>query len=372
MDKMKVNEQFQVPAVMAFFLIHAIQVGIGVLSYQQVIAKVSGHDSWISVILAGLTVSALIWFIYYLLNSGDTDIVGIHRNVFGRWFGGLCSLAFIFYLFVLGIVVLRTYIEIVQVWVFEDMPTWMLTVLAAYFLYYVISGGFRTVTGLCVAGVFIPSVLFFVLLMPLQYGTFINLLPVLDTPLKDLMLGSKEATLSFLGFEILLLFYPFLKEARSSQKWAQLGHWASVFVYTVLMVVTLAFFSERQLRMTIWPTLSLFKIIEFPFIERFEYLGISLWLVIVAPNIALSFWAASRGMKRVFSMKQRNAIIVLLIITVLVTPFIENRENIEMFNEVVSRIGLWIVLAYIPMLCLFQYVHSFLSNRKERSNEKPN
>ncbi|MFD2704398.1 GerAB/ArcD/ProY family transporter [Salibacterium lacus] len=369
---MDVKEQFQVPAVMAFFLIHAMQVGIGVLGYQRVIAKASGHDSWIAVILAGLTISGLIWLIYYLLKSTDTDIVGIHRCLFGRWIGGLCSLVFILYLFILGMVVLRTYIEIVQVWVFEDLPTWVLTILAAYFLYYVISGGFRTVTGLCVAGVFIPSVLFFILLMPLQYGTFINLLPVLDTQVKNLFLGAREATLSFLGFEMLLLFYPFLKEARSSQKWAHLGHWTSVFVYTVLMVVTLAFFSEDQLRITIWPTLSLFKIIEFPFIERFEYLGISLWFIIVVPNIALTFWAASRGMKQVFSMKQRNAVMALLIITVFVLPFIENRENIEWFNTLVSKIGFWIVLAYIPFLSLCQFVRCFFRNRKDRSHEKPN
>ncbi|WP_233275754.1 GerAB/ArcD/ProY family transporter [Salibacterium aidingense] len=352
----KVKEQFQVSPVMAFFLIHAMQVGIGVLGYQQVIAKVSGYDSWISILLAGIMVSILISIIYYLLNHGRDDVIGIHKALFGRWAGDTLSFLFIIYLFILGIVVLRTYIEIVQVWVFEDLPTWVLTILAAYFLYYAVSGGFRAVTGLCVAGVFIPSVIFFILLMPLEYGKFLNLLPLFKTSFDKLMLGARESTLSFLGFELLLLFYPFLKEQRSSQKWAQIGHWTSVFVYVVLMIVTLAFFSEPQLKMTIWPTLTLFKIIEFPFVERFEYLGISIWMVIVAPNIAMTFWAASRGMKRLFPMKQRSAVIILTILTVVVTPLIEDRENIDTFNDIISKIGFWTVLVYIPFLCLCQFL----------------
>ncbi|MFB4163466.1 GerAB/ArcD/ProY family transporter [Alteribacillus sp. JSM 102045] len=361
----KVKEQFQVSPSMVFFLIHAIQVGVGMLGFQRTVAKYSGYDSWIPVIIAGIIISVLISMIYYILKVNHNDIIEVHRNLFGKWVGGFFSIIIILYFYALGILVLRTYIEVIQVWVFEDIPTWLLTVLAAYFFCYLIEGGFRTVTGLCVAGVFIPSILFFVLLMPLQYGEFINFLPVWKHSLKNIILGVRETTITYLGFELLLLFYPFIKEGHRSQKWAQLGHWTTVFVYTLLMLVTLSFFSEGQLNMTIWPTLTLLKIIEFPFIERFEYLGISLWLIIIIPNIGMAFWGASRGIKRLFSIKQRYVIIVLMTAVVFIVPFLDNRQAVNTLNNTISHIGFWIIIAYIPIIFICQFAGQKMRRKRK-------
>ncbi|SDH39046.1 GerAB/ArcD/ProY family transporter [Alteribacillus bidgolensis] len=360
----KVKEQFQVSPPMLFFLIHAMQIGVGMLGFQRIVAKYSGYDSWIAVLIAGIIISMLISMVYFVLKTNHNDIIEIHRNLFGKWAGGVLSLIIILYFYALGILVLRTYIEVIQVWVFEDMPTWVLTLLAGCFFYYVIQGGFRTVAGLCVAGVFIPSILFFVLLMPLQYADFLNFLPVWKHSLKNIFLGVRETTLTYLGFELLLLFYPFIKDGQRSQKWAQLGHWASVFVYTLLMIVTLSFFSEGQLKMTIWPTLTLLKIIEFPFIERFEYLGISLWLIIIIPNIATAFWGASRGVKRLFSIKQRYVIIVLMIVMAFTVPLLDNRQAVNTLNNVISQIGFWVIAAYIPFICIVQYIAQKMGRKR--------
>ncbi|SDH09093.1 spore germination protein (amino acid permease) [Alteribacillus persepolensis] len=361
----KVKEKFQVSPPMVFFIIHAMQVGVGMLGFQRIIAKSSGYDSWIPVIIAGVVISLVIRMMYYILKVNHNDVIEVHRNLFGKWLGGLLSLALILYFYMTGVLVLRTYIEVIQVWVFEDLPTWVLTVLAAGFVYYVIKGGFRTVVGLCVAGVFIPSILFFILLMPLEYADFLNFLPIWKHSLKDILAGAKDTTLTFIGFELLLLFYPFIKHGYRSHKWAQLGHWASVVVYTLLMIVTLAFFSEGQLKITIWPTLTLLKIIEFPFIERFEYLGISLWLIIVVPNIVTAFWGASRGLKRLFSIKQRYVVLFMVLTLIIVVPPIDNRQAVNTLNEWVNQIGFWVIIAYIPFLCAVQFIHSKWKRKNE-------
>ncbi|MGQ0418348.1 GerAB/ArcD/ProY family transporter, partial [Bacillus sp. HC-TM] len=83
----------------------------------------------------------------------------------------------------------------------------------------------------------------------------------------------------FFGFEMLLLYYPFIKKARTSQKYAHYANLVTTIVYTYLMILTLAFFSEKQLASAIWAYLSMIKIIQFPFLDiigKYESLASSL------------------------------------------------------------------------------------------------
>ncbi|WP_100398506.1 GerAB/ArcD/ProY family transporter [Bacillus sp. FJAT-44742] len=352
----EIKEQFKVGPPMVFFLIHGMQVGIGVLGFQRIVIEHSGYDGWISVIIAGIGISIILSMIYSILKRGNTDIIGIHQTLFGKWLGGLLNLILITYFAALAILVSRTYIEVVQVWIFEDMPPIILTVITVIFFYYLILGGFRAVVGLCVFGVILPSVMFFVMLLPLEYAHFINLLPIWKHSVEEILLGSKDTTLTFLGVEFLLMFYPFIKNAPSSLKWAQLGHWATVYTYTTLMIISLAFYSEEQLNRTIWATLTLLKVIELPFVERFEYIGISIWMIIIAPNIGLAFWAASRGLKQMFPIRQRYALCFFLLALLIINPLLQSREAIGNFNNYVSNFGFYFLAVYIPILFVTQLI----------------
>ncbi len=64
MNQAGVNEKYKVSPFYVFFLVHSIQTGVGVLSFQRVLAKSTGTDGWISILLAGLIVHIMIWVIY--------------------------------------------------------------------------------------------------------------------------------------------------------------------------------------------------------------------------------------------------------------------------------------------------------------------
>ena len=51
----------------------------------------------------------------------------------------------------------------------------------------------------------------------------------------------------------------------------------STLIYVVLAIVSFMYYSEGQLNHTIWPTLTMLKIIKVPFIQRFEYIIIFVW-----------------------------------------------------------------------------------------------
>lgn len=355
MDK-PIKEQYLVSGFLTLFLIHGMQVGVGILGFQRSVVKSAGYDGWISVLFAGAVVHVIIACMYVLLKKADGDLIKIHRQIFGKWLGSVMSFFACLYFIALATTVLRAYIEIVQVWMFPDLPTWVFAILGTTFFYYVVAGGFRAVVGLAFLGVIIPALLFPMLLLPLEFAHFINLIPVWKHTLIEIASGARDTTLSFLGFELLLLYYPFLKNKELTQKWAQIGAAMTTFTYTIIMLVSLAFYSEGQLNRTIWATLTLYKVVELPFLERFEYIGVSIWIFLIAPNIALALWAASRCAKKVFQVNQRLALVVALAIMTTVTILLPTRQEINLFSEWVGKIGFYIVFAYIPLLVLLQAI----------------
>ncbi|WP_018922189.1 GerAB/ArcD/ProY family transporter [Salsuginibacillus kocurii] len=363
---MNISETKQVSPFFVFFLIHAMQVGIGILTYQRAVTKFSGEDSWLAVPIATLVVSIIIWMMYQVLNAHNTDITEIHKRLFGKWIGGLLTILFSLYLFLLAVFILRAYIEVIQVWVFQELQTWHISVLAALFFYSVVSGGFRTVTGLCVVGVLLPSVLFFFMLIPLEYAHWVNLTIYIDHSFIEILQGALETTLSYLGVEMLLVFYPFIKRAQESQLWAQIGNASTGFVYLVIMLVSIVFYSKEQLQETIWPTLTMLKIIHLPIIERFEYIGISLWIVAISPNIGLAIWSASRGLKNVFLVKQKYILMFFSICVAFLPPLFVDRREIEQYGEIISDVGMYVMLVYIPFL----YVSHLIFQRIKKVKEK--
>jgi hypothetical protein len=239
----------------------------------------------------------------------------------------------------------------------------MFTLFFLLLVYYIIEGGFRVITGIAFLGVILPSYLALTLILPLEYANFRNLLPIFDHPIKDILISGKDMSLSMLGFETLLIFYPFVSNPEKSKKWAHLGVFITSAIYLFLAVVTFAYFSEGKLGKNIWATLSIWKIIELPFVERMEYIGIANWCLIILPNVCVFLWCASRLAKRIFHVKHKTTLMVITVLVFITLQLFEDRKLINDLNNYLGQIGFYLGYLYIP--CLYVIV-SFASWRKEK------
>ncbi|UOQ93369.1 spore germination protein [Halobacillus shinanisalinarum] len=328
-----IKKQDQVSPFMVFFIVVSAQLGVGVLSFQSEIAKYAGHDAWMSIILAGITMNIVIWMMYQIMNKEKTDLVAINCKVYGKWIGSLLSMVFSLYLIFLAALILRIFIEVIQVWMFPFVNIWGLLLAILPLVYYIISGGFRTIVGVCFFGVAIPSFLIFTLFFPLPYSHATKILPIFDHSLMELISSAPIAVFNLLGTGVLLVYYPFISEARKSQVWAHLGNVFSTAVYTVVSLVTFAYFTHEQLKELIWPTLMLWKIIELPFMDRFEYIGIATWFYIILPNISLYLWGGSRIVKRITTISQERISIFFLLVIFVFCLLLDTWEQIMSFSS---------------------------------------
>ncbi|WP_035446111.1 GerAB/ArcD/ProY family transporter [Bacillus sp. UNC41MFS5] len=359
---MQVNKRHQVSPYLVFFIIYNSQVGVGILGFQRTIAAKAGYDAWIGVLLAGCLVQLFIWMMYKLLEKADGDIVDVHSKVFGNILGNFFSFIIMIYYWLASVSVLLGFIEIIQVWMFPTLPSWILCSLILVVVYYCVSGGFRVIVGVSFLSFIFPQITLIVLyIFPLKAAHFSNLLPIMNHSFLDMLDAVKSSMYTLAGTETLLMFYPFIRDPKSSKKFAHLAVLFTTLLYTLSAIVSFTYYSERQLKEIIWPELTLIKIIRLSFLERFEYLYISMYLIIVSALITLLLWCTTRGLKRIFKKKQKNFLIILSLLSVVISQLI-NEQWKETLGKYVTQLNLWIFYGYIPILLI---IFTILRRRKQ-------
>lgn len=345
-----IPESLKVSPFMAAFVIVSMQIGIGVLGFQRLISEDAGYDAWISVMLAGISVNVIVWIMYKICEAVDGDVMSANKYVFGKWIGNSINTIFILYFTMTCLSLLAGLIEVIRTWMFLGMKPAFFASVYLLLGIYIVNGGFRTVVGISLFGIVVPAYLLLSFFAPIRYGDFTNLLPILDhTPIQFLK-SAYNMTFTYLGYGVLLFFYPFIKEPKKSKKWVHIGLLGTTLFYTFVTVVTFAYFPIALLQKSIWATLEMWKIVKLPFIERFEYLGLANWALIILPNVAISLWVGSRVAKRVFHVSQRKAVLFIAAIVLVLVLMLDSRERINTFFDIQAKTGFVMAYIYTPFL----------------------
>lgn len=361
--------QLLLNAFLALFIMHDLQIGTGIHGFQRFIYIPAKHDAWVSVLIGGIVVHVVVFFIFKTLQLyGSADIFGIHHDVYGSIIGKVFNAIFIFYFLTGSFVVLENYIEVVQAWMFPEMPSWFLSLSLLLLVIYGVTGGIRVIVGICFFNVIITLWIVLLHIFPLKYADFSQLFPVFETSSTGILKGAYHMTLTFLGFEMFYILYPHFKEKSKVQKYAQIGALISTFTYLALMVISIVYFSPGQLKEDIWATLTLFKIVKIPFIERFEYVTVAYWMIIILPNLMFNMWAAIRGMERGFKIGEKKSLWTFSILLFTMSFFLKTRLGISELNAQFVTSSFYIAFCY-P---IFLYFLALIKNKwKTMKEQKP-
>ncbi|MDF2792057.1 MAG: spore gernimation protein, partial [Neobacillus sp.] len=226
--------------------------------------------------------------------------------------------------------------------------------------------GIRMIVGVCFFSIALSLWMFTFLGYPLRFAEFDQLLPVMESNMVTILKGAHKMTLTIVGFEILYVIYPYLEKKDNIQKYAHIGIAVTTIVYLLLMLVALVYFSPGQLESTIWPTLSLFKIVKLPFIERTEYVAVTFWLLIILPNLMLYLWAAVRGVKRTFGRNTKGILWIFTTFIFVMSLFINTRVKINRFNDFFASVAFYITFCYPLVLYAFALLKKKLNAYKEK------
>jgi len=352
MQPQTIPENRKFSPYMVFYTTSGMQIGVGALGFQRIIASIAGYDSWQSVIISGVASILVMWFILKQLELVNGDLSDIHQFVLGKWIGKILDILFILYFSILVLTVLRTYIEVIQVWMYPDLSTFWFALAYLLLCIYIIYGGIRTIVGVTFFAVVLPFYIVYILGAAIPYGDFRHFLPLFNHSMNEILEAAQSTSLTYLGFEAMMIYYPFIKEPKKSKKWAILGVVFTTLLYLYMTIITFAFYGEEQLQKDVWATLTTFKIVRLPVVERFEYIGIANWCLIILPNVCLSLWCASRMLKRTINIKHKYTLWLICLVILIVSPLLKKRLHLDILNNITGNIGFLINFIYIPIMFL--------------------
>ncbi|HBZ10567.1 MAG TPA: hypothetical protein DEO65_11895 [Bacillus bacterium] len=301
MTSKKAITQFQ----LIFLLIHS-QVGVGVISLPYDVFLQAGGDSWISVLLTGIIIQAMI-----LLNGAlmarfpSTHLYGIMQSLFGKMMGKLLTILYCIYLISIGSLVLAKFGYIIKVWMLPQTPTWLLLCLMTFIVFYTVKDDLQIMARFFV----LSSVIIFVFVALSAYSlkdlNITYILPVGERGISPILQGIKPSIYSYQGFDLLLLVYPFVQASKKGV--VKAATIANVFVtifYSFLVFTSLLFFSPNELKLVPEPVLYLIKSFSFKMIERPDLLFTSIWIILVATTYMNLLYGITLGFSHVMNTKE--------------------------------------------------------------------
>jgi len=358
------NEKMLSISQFTFVIIQA-QIGVGLLSLPYVVHKHAGHDGWISTLLAGIGVFLLLLIMWLLGSRFPKDTIYEYSSkIVGKYIGMVISYLYILFFFMVTIYVVMLTISTLKKWILTFTPPYVLVI------FIVGTGVYLAKENLKVIGRFFTFVCVLILfLIFLEFCSYNNvnyryLFPVGQAGVKNIFLGAHDALISMMGFEFMLVLFPYVKG--KPNKILKAGTISISFVtilYTFFLITSYMSFSKAEIAIVPEPILYLLKSLSYEVIERLDLVFLSIWVVPILTSLVTYLYLTSFGISKLLKFKNhsKTTIFTGLAIAIICTFLPHSEEFIMKFGTILSFTSYFFIF-FLPFILL---IISLIRKKKE-------
>lgn len=338
------------------FIITA-QIGVGVLTLPSALAKETGHDGWISVVLTGfLSTIVLLCIMTLLKRYSDKSIIEINKLIFGKYLGTINNLIIISYCVFTEGFLLRDVVFAVQMTLLKFTPEPILIFLVAFPTVYLCWYGIKNY---CRYGSIIIFLLFIILIiysLTIKDFRITSLKPMGYAGITSITKGIGVSIFSYLGIELAAIFYPNITDKEKSLKYAILGNLVSGVFFTAVVLITTGVFGENLLKHLVDPLINIPRIVRIPYIERIDIYFIIIWLPVMGESGRAYFIAAFHCIKKVFNFQKSGLpYAVFTCVVFLASRIPRDFDDLANYERILGFIGAAVNL-YIVLCLLLSFI----------------
>lgn len=339
-----------------FFLIIKTQIGIGLLSLPSKIQSTAKGDAWISVLIAGLAIQFILLVYWRLLvKFPNQTLRDITIRVLGRYLGK--ALNFIYFVFFIAIAGYASalYTQLIKTWMLSLTPSWVILLLIIGTSVYLALESLSII-----ARFFILTAILFIFLFLISLLNFTNdvqlsnILPLGQSGVKHILLGSEKTFFSMLGFEVVLFFSAYVQQTPKGllRVYTITNCFVTLF-YTYFVFLCLVGFSPKALEQVNEPVLFIFKGLTYQLFDRLDLIFLTVWIVPMTATIVSYLCIAGKSLTTTQSsyriMVGSSGLLIFLLAWYLTTL-----ENFDAFSK-------WLEYSYFIMITLIPIVLWLLS-----------
>ncbi|MDZ4406739.1 GerAB/ArcD/ProY family transporter [Bacillus cereus] len=353
---MIIRPKDQITTAQAAIINISFMLGAGILTLPRTVSeKVKTPDVWISVIIGGLISMVLVLIIVKLCEQfPNQTFYQYSQEIIGKWMGSIISLFIIGYFFTLSAFEVRVMAETTRFFLLQGTPTWAIIIPFLWIGIYLISGSLNSIARMLEI-IFPITVIFFLIVMLLGLKIFKidNLRPVLGLGIMPVLKGIKSTSLSFIGYEIFLVIYMFMKDQKKAKKAALIGITVPLIFYIVAVVMTVGTFSINGVVTQTWPILTFIRSFEVTglIFERFDSLFLAIWIMQLFTTFVISYYAAALGLAQLSRKPIQPFIFSLLPVIYIISMTPKNINGLFTLGDFLGKFGLYL-FSLMPILLL--------------------
>lgn len=347
------------------------QISFGILSLASTLAKEIGHDGWMSALLGGLLVCILIYLMVALLKRfNNLSILEINTYLFGKIIGTFLNLLIVGYLMYFTVLALRRFTDIINISVLKSTPG---LVLSCFIIIPIIYLSWYGLKYLCRYSVFkvvllIIIILYYFLLSKNFRMTFLQ--PFMENGLMPILKGAYIPYFSYLGFELITIIYPNIKDKKSTFRYTIYGNLVTMAFYLITVIFLTGFFGEVMLEQLQYPIFSLARAYRAPILERLDLFFIALWFPVMGGVLQFYYFCTYHSLKKIFKIEndKKKCKILISCVTAVVIALSRIPKDMIQMDKLFDILG-YIGTVYVGHL-LICYIISFIKKPGGKQHEK--
>lgn len=351
-----------------FSVLICAMLGSGIITLSRAVADIAGRDGWLSILLAGAGTWVMAILIWLLCKKFPTKTLPeFSIAILGKPLGILVSVAYFLYTVAIGGAVLRLFVELVKTWVliWTPEPVFLLGMLLP--VVYVSRSGAITLGRLMEIVTLLTVVVLAIWLVPAAEFNLLNLRPVGAEGITAIFGGAQEAIFTFLGFEVLLVFFPFVINRNKVLRITLMALGVITLLYAGNVILIFGVLGVEQTVLQKWPLINYLRVGMLPFLQRVDSLVLFFWTAQVTTVAATQYFAGTFTLATLTKRRYHDIWSIAcwpLVYLVAIAP--PRLNQVIMFIDFLGRWGLVGIMALVLLLLLVAKVRGLDESKEEK------
>jgi spore germination protein (amino acid permease) len=330
-------------------------IGVGIFSYPRDVAEFVSNDIWLITLIGGIINLFIISMIVRVFElNGFIPFSDILNNCFGKILGKVAMISITIGSIVGMALGIRVFSEVVKIFLLQKTPTEFIIVITLLMVVYLVRDGLHGLVRFNEITFFLMFVpLAVMLLFTIKNADFTNLLPAFQDTSSNYLMALKYIAITYTGLEIIYILLPFLLDEKKANKVAKKGILFTTVIYLSIVILCIAAFGSSQIKTMLWPTIILLKTVNIPgnFIERWEGIVITLWILFYFTSVANGFSLSSYLIKNTIGLDNvKISSLIVLPIVYICSLYPSNIASLYSISSMLTPILMAINILIIPIL----------------------
>ncbi|WP_102692719.1 GerAB/ArcD/ProY family transporter [Rummeliibacillus pycnus] len=310
---MSTNNQKLLNKYHVIFLAQSSMIGTGLLTLPQRLSSVGYSQALLPLffgIIASLTLGQMIWLVSKYPNK---NLFEINEILLGKILGKGINVLIVLQFIIFCASIISDYMHLIQSTALPEQTIIIPTILFLLLLIYITNGGITTIARFCIMTFFLTTGMVYFTHWAVEKGSFNHIFPLFNYNGQEFFEAFKKGYFTILGYELIMFYFPLIKDQQKAYKHALIGVWISIITCLLTTIVSVMYNSEWQLEHVEFPVLNIFKAGGFSFVERIDIFGMTLWVFLILSTVTVYLWSAKKGVDILTSKRENNYLYFLVI-----------------------------------------------------------